>query len=71
LRYLLPLIDIPTMIMTGNQDKLVTIKASEFMNKKLKFSKIKIFKGAAHLPFISHKDDFMNTFQEFNDNYDK
>ena len=71
LRYMLPLIDLPTMIMTGNQDKLVTIKASEFMNKKLKFSKIKIFKGAAHLPFLSHSDDFMNAFQEFNDNYDK
>jgi pimeloyl-[acyl-carrier protein] methyl ester esterase len=71
LRYMLPFIDVPTMIMTGNQDKLITIKASEFMNKKLKFSKIKVFKGAAHLPFLSHTDDFMNTFQEFNDNYDK
>ena len=71
LRYMLPKIDIPTMIMTGNLDKLVPIEASEFMNKKLKFSKIKVFKGAAHLPFLSHSDDFMNTFQEFNDNYDK
>ena len=71
LRYLLSHIDTPTMIMTGNLDKLVPLEASEFMNKKLKFSKIKIFKGAAHLPFLSHSDDFMNTFQEFNDNYDK
>ena len=71
LRYLLPHIDTPTMIMTGNLDKLVPIEASEFMNKKLKFSKIKIFKGAAHLPFLCHMDDFMNSFQEFNDNYDK
>ena len=71
LRYLLPNIDTPTMIMTGNLDKLVPIEASEFMNKKLKFSKIKIFKGATHLPFLSHMDDFMNTFNEFNENYDK
>jgi pimeloyl-[acyl-carrier protein] methyl ester esterase len=71
LRYMLPHIDTPTMIMTGNLDKLVPIKASEYMNKNLKFSKIKVFKGAAHLPFLSHMDDFMNTFQEFNDNYDK
>jgi len=52
-------------------DKLVPLEASEYMNKSLKFSKIKVFKGAAHLPFLSHMDDFMNTFQEFNDNYDK
>jgi len=71
LRYMLPHIDTPTMIMTGNLDKLVPIKASEYMNKNLKLSKIKVFKGAAHLPFLSHMDDFMNTFQEFNDNYDK
>jgi len=71
LRYMLPHIDIPTMIMTGNLDKLVPIEASEYMNKYLKFSKIKVFKGAAHLPFLSHMDDFMNTFQEFHDNYDK
>ena len=68
---MLPHIYIPTMIMTGDLDKLVTIEASEFMNKNLKFSKIKVFKGAAHLPFLSHMDDFMKTFQEFNDNYDK
>jgi pimeloyl-[acyl-carrier protein] methyl ester esterase len=71
LRYLLPHIDTPSMIMTGNMDKLVPLEASEYMNKSLKFSKIKVFKGAAHLPFLSHKDDFMNTFQEFNDSYDK
>jgi len=71
LRYLLPHIDIPSMIMTGNMDKLVPLEASEYMNKSLKFSKIKVFKGAAHLPFLSHMDDFMNTFQEFNDSYDK
>jgi len=71
LRYMLPKIDIPTMIMTGNLDKLVPIEVSEYLNKKIKLSKIKVFKGAAHLPFLSHMDDFMNTFQEFNDNYDK
>jgi pimeloyl-[acyl-carrier protein] methyl ester esterase len=71
LRYMLPKIDIPTMIMTGNLDKLVPIEASEYLNKKIKLSKIKIFKGATHLPFLSHMDDFMNTFQEFNENYDK
>ena len=71
LRYLLPHIDIPSMIITGNLDKLVPLEASEYMNKSLKFSKIKVFKGAAHLPFLSHMDDFMNAFKEFNDNHDK
>ena len=71
LRYLLSHIDTPTMIMTGNLDKLVTIEASEYINKKIKLSKIKVFKGAAHLPFLSHIDEFMNTFQQFNNKYDK
>jgi len=71
LRYMLPHIDTPTMIMTGNLDKLVTIEASEYINKKIKLSKIKVFKGAAHLPFLSHIDEFMNTFQQFNNKYDK
>lgn len=71
LRYMLHHIDAPTMIMTGNLDKLVPIEASEYINKKIKLSKIKVFKGAAHLPFLSHIDEFMNTFQEFNNKYDK
>jgi len=71
LRYLLPHIDIPSMIMTGNLDKLVPLEASEYMNKNLKFSKIKVFNGASHLPFLSHTDDFINTIQEFNESYDK
>jgi len=71
LRYMLSHIDTPTMIMTGNLDKLVPIEASEYLNKKIKLSKIKIIKGATHLPFLSHMDDFMNTFNEFNENYDK
>jgi len=52
-------IKIPTIIIAGDCDKLTPKEASIFMQSKIKNSRLKIFKSAGHIPFLSHPKDFI------------
>ena len=52
-------IKVPTVIIAGDCDRLTPIGASIFMQSKIKNSKLKIFKSAGHIPFLSHPKDFI------------
>jgi pimeloyl-[acyl-carrier protein] methyl ester esterase len=52
-------IKVPTVIIAGDCDRLTPIGASIFMQSKIQNSKLKIFKSAGHIPFLSHPKDFI------------
>ena len=52
-------IRVPTIIIVGENDKLTPKEASLYMGDKIKNSRVKIFKNAGHIPFLSHPKDFL------------
>ena len=52
-------INVPTLIIAGDRDKLTPKEASLFMKSKIKNSRLKIFKNAGHIPFLSHPKKFI------------
>ena len=65
LRPLLPLIDIPTMIVHGEQDRICPLEQAEYLNKAIKDSSLRVFGGCGHMPFYSHADTFNSMLEEF------
>jgi len=56
---------LPVLIIAGNKDRLVSVKALEFLSEqKLKQQQdnisLEIISGAGHAPFISHQEIFMS-----------
>ena len=58
-------IDKLTLIITGNKDRLTSIKASVWLNAKITQSSLKEVKGANHMPFISHRETVTASVKEF------
>ena len=58
-------IDKPTLIITGDKDRLTSLKASIWLYEKIKRAKLKEIKGANHLPFISHKETMTESVKKF------
>ncbi|HEY9073502.1 MAG TPA: alpha/beta fold hydrolase [Desulfobaccales bacterium] len=58
LRGLLPRIPGPVTIIQGDQDKIVPPAQAEFLQGHLPESRLLIFKGAGHLPFITQTQAF-------------
>jgi|TARA_B110000971_G_scaffold216653_1_gene252029 pimeloyl-[acyl-carrier protein] methyl ester esterase len=52
-------IKVPTIIISGDCDRLTPKEASLFMQSKIKNSRLKVFKNAGHIPFLSHPKDFI------------
>ena len=58
-------IDKPTLIITGDKDRLTTLKASIWLHEKIKGATLKKIKGANHLPFISHRETMIESVKKF------
>lgn len=58
-------IDKPTLIITGDKDRLTTLKASVWLYEKIKGATLKEIKGANHMPFISHKKIMTESVKKF------
>jgi pimeloyl-[acyl-carrier protein] methyl ester esterase len=58
-------IDKPTLIITGDKDRLTSLKASIWLYEKIKRAKLKEIKGANHMPFISHKETMTESVKKF------
>jgi len=52
-------IKVPTIIIAGDSDRLTPKEASLFMQSKIKNSRLKVFKNAGHIPFLSHPKAFV------------
>ena len=58
-------IDMETLVISGERDRLVPVAAANCLSQSIKDSRLRIIKGASHAPFISHQDLFVQTVQEF------
>ncbi|MEI7841634.1 MAG: alpha/beta fold hydrolase [Gallionellaceae bacterium] len=65
LRSELPLINVPTLIIAGERDKLTPPEASQYMAQVMPSAKLEVIKGAAHAPFLSHPDLFVESVRRF------
>ncbi len=54
-----------TLLITGDMDRLTPKSASMWLDSHLKESQLKLIKGASHIPFLSHSDEFFNCLDQF------
>ena len=55
----LPYIQIPTLIITGDYDRLIPVQAGEFLAAAVHGAQSMVFPKAAHAPFLSSPVEFM------------
>ena len=62
------LINVPCLIICGNEDKLTPVKYSQFFYEKLKNSKLSIIKNAGHLVMLEKPEEVNQAIKEFIEN---
>jgi pimeloyl-[acyl-carrier protein] methyl ester esterase len=65
LRAALPEIHQPTLIIAGERDTLTPLAASQYMADHLPHARLVTIAGAAHLPFRSHRAEFVKQLTDF------
>lgn len=65
LRDSLPTIAQPTLVIAGERDTLTPLEASQYMAAQLPNAKLAMIKGAAHAPFLSHPEIFVEQIKNF------
>jgi len=65
LRPLLGKINIPTLILPGENDGLMPLEGGKYMHENIPGSKMYIFKGKGHCPSITAADKFNKILEEF------
>ena len=58
-------IDVPTLIVVGEKDKLTPVKYAEFFHRYISNSKLVIIKEASHMVMIEKPDEFNRALEEF------
>jgi len=64
-RKLLPQIDSPTLIFTGDKDKIIDPKASLFLSQEIKGSAVKVFKDTGHAPHLTREKEILDELKKF------
>ena len=59
LRSALPGVKQPTLVIAGERDTLTPPQASQYLAAQLPDARLAAIKGAAHAPFLSHPEEFM------------
>jgi 3-oxoadipate enol-lactonase len=62
-------IDVPTLIIASDEDKITTIRDAEVLHHEIKKSKLKIIYGAGHLSNLETPDLFNQVVSEFLSRY--
>jgi len=63
--HVLPKINVPTLIMVGENDNFTPIASSNTMYEKIKDSQLKIISNAGHVSNLENVDEFNNCMLEF------
>ncbi|MFC4295094.1 alpha/beta fold hydrolase [Novosphingobium tardum] len=64
---MLPLLDVPTLIMAGAQDQVVPPINAQFLHGLIRGSRLKTFSGGGHLFMLSQREKFVNELRAFLD----
>ena len=65
LRGELPQITQPTLVIAGERDKLAPPEASHYLAQSLPHARVVVVAGAAHAPFLSHPEIFIEQVKKF------
>ena len=55
----------PTLLIHGDRDTLTPVQAAHWMMQQLPHGFLRVMAGAAHAPFLSHTDQFIDTLNQF------
>ncbi|MFH1709707.1 MAG: alpha/beta fold hydrolase [bacterium] len=64
-RDVLSKITVPTLIMTSDEDEIVSPKASMYMSQEIRNSALKIFKGNSHAPHLTREEEVIDEISKF------
>ena len=62
---LLPLLDVPTLIMAGDEDQVVPPVNSQFLHALIPGSKLRLIRGGGHMFPFSHRSAFLSEVERF------
>lgn len=65
LRAALGAIDQPTLVIAGARDRLTPPRASQYMVQAMPRARLVEIPGAAHAPFLSHREAFVDALRQF------
>ena len=65
MRGLLPAIDLPTLIINGDRDRISLPAASAYMARRIPLSTHVVFSDCGHLPFLTHPNEFSSLITNF------
>ena len=55
----------PTLLIHGDRDTLAPVQAAHWMMQQLPMGFLRVMSGAAHAPFLSHSDAFIDALNQF------
>jgi pimeloyl-[acyl-carrier protein] methyl ester esterase len=55
----------PTLLVHGDRDTLAPVQSAHWMMQELPLGFLRVIAGAAHAPFLSHSDAFIETLNQF------
>jgi pimeloyl-[acyl-carrier protein] methyl ester esterase len=55
----------PTLLIHGDRDTLAPVQAAHWMMQQLPIGYLRVMSGAAHAPFLSHSDQFIEALNQF------
>ena len=58
-------IDVPTLIVVGEKDRLTPVKYAEFFHKHIPNSKLVVIEGASHMVMLEKPEEFNRVLEEF------
>jgi pimeloyl-[acyl-carrier protein] methyl ester esterase len=65
LRNALPEVTQATLVIAGERDTLTPLPAAQYLASRLSDARLALIKGAAHAPFLSHPEEFMEHLMRF------
>jgi pimeloyl-ACP methyl ester carboxylesterase len=57
--------DIPTLLIWGNRDRVVTPASAEQLRREFRDCRLVVFEGAGHLPYEEVPEEFNRAVLEF------
>ncbi len=64
-RELLPQVQCPALLVFGGKDGITPPRMGEYLHRHLLASRLVLIDKAAHIPFLSHADDFAAAYRAF------
>jgi len=55
----------PTLILHGDRDRFVPLKAAQYLAAHIPNARLDVFAGSGHAPFLSHPEQFVQKLKDF------